>query len=162
MLSLTFYQTATSSKTPILLPENRIRKVRALPQGTDGTTHVGHLTCPDLAAFLQQTQETIQGPSPLPCTMLLPTHNTTLSRKMDISINSLSNVIYRATVCLGNMYFSATHIFWPKETAFGGIGENQAFWVTEMHFVWKETDGICMAAGQARPSSLLFRLVSYL
>lgn len=74
----------------------------------------------------------IQGPSmpaPLPYTMLLPTHNITLSRKMVISRNSLSNVICRATVCLGNMYFSATHIFWPKETAFRCIGENEAFWV---------------------------------
>lgn len=48
---------------------------------------------------------------------------------MVISRNSLSNVICRATVCLGNMYFSATCIFWPKETAFRCTGENKAFWV---------------------------------
>lgn len=49
-----------------------------------------------------------QHDSPLPCTMLLPTHSATLMRKMVTSRNPFSNVIYSAKVCLGNTFFSTT------------------------------------------------------
>lgn len=176
-LNLIFFQTVTSSKTTILLPENRIRKVCALPQRTDGGSHImcrwwDPCRSPDvprscsLSAADSGNDPRAQHARPLPYTMLLPTHNITLLGKMVISRNSLGSVLCSAAVCLGNMYFSANTHLLPSRNClqmhWGKWGFLSKHHLTELHFVWKETDGICMAVGQARLPSLLFRLVSYL
>lgn len=49
-----------------------------------------------------------QHASPLPRTVLLPTHSAAVLRKMVTSRNSFRNVICSAKVCLENMFLSAT------------------------------------------------------
>lgn len=101
-------------------------------QCADGRSHVGHLTCPDRAAFRQQTQEMIQGPSmpgPYPILCFFP--HITLPFWGRWSFPEIAQAVSSAVQqsVWGTYTSLQTRIFCPQETAFRCTGENEAFWV---------------------------------